>query len=446
MAKIQGVSAARYLSGADREAQFFGGAGLFERELLRQILFQPDPLVLTDIFCFFPVTAEHVLQPKRSLLSRALQAGHVRVARRDPTTETFMDLLESLGPAVGVDLERAREVAHRLDAARKAGDGFRWVDWPAWLVSGAFRDRLSQTFALETEQVESMAGGDPGIRHELRHLWEETRDLRALVLDEAPKRSDEDGVRRADVLSVLADHFGVGAVSSIDELDARVPEGRRRRGMVALWKWVVEVYQVNQAAAFGCAPTFSTFDHRSLPVLGAVAWADHLGEEPPERLRLDLRLPSGRSLGRLSSQAVWECRVDVGERFFAAVGEWAEEPDARREARVREAAKAYGEALVEVTRPKTVQDVVAEVWPGACRPTGAALVELLLAGDAAGAGIHPLVSTFGSWALGPLARGLVLWRAHFPTTERVRLEIEARHPSQAIINLASLEDGWMADL
>ena len=357
----------------------------FERSLLWNLLFNPTPLLIPDIFLFISYGLhQHLRAAHRDpLLRTAFACGRVKVAPRDPRCGAFRDLLKRVrGTEKGrreikgiLPVTDADEIAKCLDSP---GNAYQTGPDLTADISASFGARLadllgeSSTFAQELANLPADTNACQVISD-----FQQTADLRMFCLEKAPSLNPEEtGVRRGDILTTIGAKCGIidleteeidGSVDLLQRLSLAGKTLEQQRLVWKLCEWVCRIYQDNQAAGLD--------SHLSCPGLDDCTHVLLRGHEAAgsrtesiaagESVRITARIPSLQALLKVPSRSLLDTCSGEGKAYWDSVGLWNKaEPDdkAKRADNAQKALTAYGKALTRVARKSEWPHRIVEVY------------------------------------------------------------------------------------
>ncbi|MFC4532872.1 hypothetical protein [Sphaerisporangium dianthi] len=368
----------------------------FRDSLVFHLLFEPSPLIVTDVFFFnCRYLIEHLEGSRYPLFLRALKAGLVIPAFRSQGTETFAQSLDDIGLHGIFGIERdqfqqsPQDLAERLDGAFTASET-NLIVWPD-NMGASFGELARRVLA---EQAELRTDDE-----RLAIMWRRIEPFRVGCLEEAERLTsarEGTGVRRAEIFNAVGKKLGLlsgdtGFSKPRDLLDAVKRTDHLRPLPVydeieLLVDTVNLCYQQSQADQFGCGHNIPGVLARN-----AVPLHPELGRRTagltPVTFQVEVQLPSLATLSLADSAELFAIRNgDPAQQYFDMRAAWAVNPSPDRADNLRKAIFDYAAALREAARGPRRSTMI-----GAMTTMARPGVELL--GSAVGAALGSYIDT-----------------------------------------------------
>ncbi|MFC6581869.1 hypothetical protein ACFQBS_34675 [Planomonospora parontospora] len=349
-----------YFSPTDGGIEHSVNSKSFRDSLIFHLLFEPAPLVITDVFFFnCRYLIEHLEGSEYPIFLRALKSGLITPAFRSSSTETFSQSLNEIGGQGILGIEQnqykfsPQSLAERLDSAFDASLGDGPIIWPENMGS-AFAELAHHVFI---EQEELLVEDQ-----NLAAIWQRIEPFRTECLEEARRTTSilgGDGIRRAEIFDAVGRKLGILSAGELgkprDLLRAvKSTDGIRPfplHGDIELFVDAVNLcYQQSQASKFGCGHNIpGALAHHAIPLLprsSSVAM-----EENAITFQTRVNLPSFATLERADSGELIAIREsDPAQQYFDMRSAWAKDPSSDREAMLKKSIHEYAKALRKVAK------------------------------------------------------------------------------------------------
>ncbi|GAA1024713.1 hypothetical protein Aple_103900 [Acrocarpospora pleiomorpha] len=333
----------------------------FRDSLMFHLLFEPEPLVIPDVFFFnCRYLINHIEGSGSPIFLRALRSGLIKPAFRSGTTETFAQSLEEIGVQRILGIEEnqytndPRELAARLDHVFDISRPSSHLVWPE-NMGAAFGNVLRRVLTEQGElAVDSIM---------LRAMWSRLEPFRVDAIEEARRVTELTGgigVRRAEVWNTVGRRLGfLSADEYFDkprDLLVAVKRTDRKNNtplypdMVFFVDMVNLCYQQSQAQQFQCGHNIpGALGRHAAPLFPSLrrrAWND-----APIAFEMIVKLPAMTTLALADSGAIISVRDgDPAQRYFEMRAAWVREPTSAREESLRQAIRGYAAELSNVAR------------------------------------------------------------------------------------------------
>jgi hypothetical protein len=304
----------------DRQMDSFLDSEGFWRALVHGVMFHGD-LVIPDVLLYNSQTLGNLVgddtpnTPNKEFIAYGFRTGAIIPSFRYECGGSFVENLKAIqGEGIEID-PRGPATAEFLEKAVRGVEG-RYRIWPDKPLSVGYKSMLERTLLAE-----SLSSGSP----DMEEFWENTRDMRAMVLESTVPDS-RGGLRRGDIWKNLIKFLHAEEASRYEARSVRaavddVKDKRLRIIAQRFLKWLDYSYQFNQAVNLDLHPSLLSMDELDSEFSRYLA-AIPVDSDPAKRVSQSFQLPSPDALMTIDPAALFELRSRLGNDYFGAVAAW----------------------------------------------------------------------------------------------------------------------------
>lgn len=395
-----------YFSVADRQLESIADYKAFERSLVFNALFEKG-ILIPDIFCFISQNLiHHILEsshPNRtSLFEACIENGIVVPAFRNLETTSFNDALADIEGIQGVQKEKAKIIANRLQDAAKENLQFSPEYWPKHDIGEKFGQVVEHHLACQRPPEIDTGSGIS--LEKVQELWELTERWRIHCVGEARDKTKEiagRGLRRGEIMNAVGRDLGLPndyKVNDVEDLFLYTESFKEEEALRYFFRWINDCYQYNQANELGAIANFPVYDPIGSLMVSSILPKEqsNVDSEPVKFIREKVPLPSINVLSKMSPNDFIHTIKRYRKGYFDAVETWQHEKDDANKKEVIKYLHLYAKDICKRARQKNTD--MADVSIGACAtPTRELLTATLGVGITVASVYQPLVAPFVSF-------------------------------------------------